>query len=116
PVTRRLGQRFVGSTRGRGRPRTGIRRAPPIPPKTQNAQTTTRNVSHPVATSFAGGRGGQFGRGRGRSVTIRGRGAYAAPRGGRGSGGPRRFARGGPANSQLRANLDKELNEYMAGN
>ncbi|EUB59933.1 hypothetical protein EGR_05259 [Echinococcus granulosus] len=60
--------------------------------------------------NFRGGGGGGI---RGRSVLTRGRGAPRALAKRRGT---RRFNRGAATNpQQMRANLDKELNEYMGG-
>lgn len=80
----------------------------------------TAPVSAPIhrTVPLSSGRGGNFrgggsGGARGRSVLTRGRGASRALTKRRGT---RRFNRGAASNPhQMRADLDKELNEYMGG-
>nr|CDS24364.1 expressed conserved protein [Echinococcus granulosus] len=110
PIALRLGQQFNNSSRGRGRPRKVDRR--------DGLSSQTAPVFTPIhrTVPLTSGRGGNFRGGggggiRGRSVLTRGRGAPRALAKRRGT---RRFNRGAATNpQQMRANLDKELNEYM---
>uniref|UniRef100_A0A915EYB4 Chromatin target of PRMT1 protein C-terminal domain-containing protein n=1 Tax=Echinococcus canadensis TaxID=519352 RepID=A0A915EYB4_9CEST len=112
PIALRLGQQFNNSSRGRGRPRKVDRR--------DGISSQTAPVFTPIRRTvpLTSGRGGNFRGGggggiRGRSVLTRGRGAPRALAKRRGT---RRFNRGAATNpQQMRADLDKELNEYMGG-
>ncbi|KAL5969559.1 hypothetical protein TSMEX_002683 [Taenia solium] len=111
PIALRLGQQFSNSTRGRGRPRKVERR------DVLSSQTASVSVPIHRTVPLTPGRGGNFrgggGGARGRSLLTRGRGASRALAKRRGT---RRFNRGAAANpQQMRADLDKELNEYMGG-
>ncbi|KAL5108639.1 hypothetical protein TcWFU_002707 [Taenia crassiceps] len=110
PIALRLGQQFTNSVRGRGRPRKVDRR--------DVLSTQPASVPAPIHRTIplTSGRGGNFrggGGARGRPVLTRGRGASRVLAKRRGT---RRFSRGAAANpQQVRADLDKELNEYMGG-
>nr|CDS29618.1 expressed protein [Hymenolepis microstoma] len=97
----RLGQRFGGSLRGRGKP---LKRSGRL----LNQSLSIPTAQPPPRTS-AVRRSGFRGRGRGAARAIEKR-----------RGSTRRFNRGGggrrpnnPDNEKVRADLDKELNDYM---
>ncbi|VDN99515.1 unnamed protein product [Rodentolepis nana] len=101
PATMRLGQRFTGSLRGRGRP------------LKKSGRSLNQNLpipsTQPPPHMFAARRSGFRGRGRGAVRAIEKR-----------RGNNRRFNRGGGGrrpnnadNEKVRADLDKQLSEYM---
>uniref|UniRef100_A0A0R3X6U1 FoP_duplication domain-containing protein n=1 Tax=Hydatigena taeniaeformis TaxID=6205 RepID=A0A0R3X6U1_HYDTA len=118
PVALRLGQQLNNSARGRGRPRKVDRReyVALCAFISNGIGFCTHSSNCPPylwSGNFRGGGGGGGGSSsvRGRSVLTRGRGASRALAKRRGT---RRFNRGAAANpQQMRADLDKELNEYM---